>query len=100
MDFPQDAVFARDAVIRALYESLFLHLVALINKSLGAPDSISPTVTAIKNSVNQGRSADTTKPFVGILDVFGFESLYRNELEQLLINFANENLQDIFNKQV
>ena len=35
-----------------------------------------------------------------MLDIFGFESFKVNGLEQILINFANEYLQNVFNKQV
>jgi myosin heavy subunit len=37
---------------------------------------------------------------IGILDVFGFEYFQRNGFEQLLINFANEVLQSVFNQQL
>lgn len=39
-------------------------------------------------------------PFIGILDIFGFEDFETNGLEQLLINYANEALQSIYSKEV
>jgi myosin heavy subunit len=74
------AVYARDACAKALYECVFLWVVRTVSDSLG-------------------RGADAL-PFIGVLDIFGFENFDKNELEQLLINFTNESLQDTFNKQV
>lgn len=76
---------------RALYAGLFTWLVDVANKHLGRSDD---------GSEGGGGGGASALPFIGVLDIFGFESFGVNGLEQILINFANEFLQNVFNKQV
>ena len=73
---PQAAVEARDALAKSLYAQLFNALVAKVNAN------------------NSGAEPSTRS--IGVLDIFGFESFASNSLEQLLINYANEKLQQQF----
>nr|CCA15693.1 myosinlike protein putative [Albugo laibachii Nc14] len=70
----------RDAIAKMIYSQLFKWIVFRINLTLG--------------------HKDRPLPFIGVLDIFGFESFETNEFEQLLINFANEALQATFNQHV
>jgi len=76
---PEDAALARDALAKAIYAKLFDYIVDAINTSI------------------RGAASDTSS-FIGLLDVYGFESFQINTYEQLCINFANEKLQQFFLK--
>eukprot|EP00300_Choanocystis_sp_HF-7_P030436 c39275_g1_i1.p1 GENE.c39275_g1_i1~~c39275_g1_i1.p1 ORF type:complete len:1519 (+),score=378.34 c39275_g1_i1:458-4558(+) len=65
----------RGALCKSLYSAVFDWLVMQINLCLYTDQSVS---------------------FIGILDIFGFESFSHNSLEQLLINYTNEALQQQF----
>ncbi|EMP37712.1 Myosin-XIX [Chelonia mydas] len=67
----------RDCLAKVIYAKLFDWLVLVINGSIYA-DSLVWT------------------NFIGLLDVYGFESFPENNLEQLCINYANEKLQQHF----
>jgi len=75
---PHDAKDSRDALSKSIYGQLFDWLVERVNKSLAG----SPRPWA----------------FIGLLDIFGFEIFEKNSFEQLCINFTNEKLQQIFNR--
>ncbi|MBZ3882220.1 Unconventional myosin-XV [Sciurus carolinensis] len=75
----ESAVDARDAIAKVLYALLFGWLIARVNAL------VSPQQDALS---------------IAILDIYGFEDLSFNSFEQLCINYANENLQYLFNKIV
>ncbi|XP_055902162.1 unconventional myosin IC isoform X1 [Eupeodes corollae] len=73
------AIYARDALAKAVYDRLFTWLVHRLNVSLQAKD-----VRAARKNV------------MGILDIYGFEIFQKNNFEQFCINFCNEKLQQLF----
>ncbi|OVA04934.1 IQ motif [Macleaya cordata] len=75
------AIDTRDALAKSLYACLFEWLVEQINKSLEV------------GKRRTGRS-------ISILDIYGFESFERNSFEQFCINYANERLQQHFNRHL
>lgn len=74
------AMFARDALAKHIYARLFDWIVTRINKAL-----------SFKDKVNR---------FIGVLDIYGFETFETNSFEQFCINYANEKLQQQFNMHV
>nr|XP_023895510.1 myosin-2 [Quercus suber]POE57285.1 myosin-2 [Quercus suber] len=77
----QQAIDSRDALAKLIYASMFDWLVEQINKSLEVRKQCT------------GRS-------ISILDIYGFESFKRNSFEQFCINYANERLQQHFNRHL
>ncbi|CAN8288380.1 unnamed protein product [Cochlearia groenlandica] len=75
------AIEARDALAKSIYACLFDWLVEQINKSLAV------------GKRRTGRS-------ISILDIYGFESFDNNSFEQFCINYANERLQQHFNRHL
>ncbi len=75
---PDDAESSRDALAKSIYGQLFDWLISRVNVALN------------------GQS----KPWalIGLLDIFGFEIFKVNSFEQLCINFTNEKLQQLFNR--
>ncbi|EED95808.1 predicted protein, partial [Thalassiosira pseudonana CCMP1335] len=76
------AARAVQALIKGAYDSIFSLLVDRINTCI------------------IGVSADESAAFIGLLDIFGFESFDKNSFEQLCINYCNESLQQQFNRFV
>ncbi|XP_053267355.1 unconventional myosin-Vb isoform X1 [Pleuronectes platessa] len=76
----KQATNARDALAKHIYARMFDWIVQHINKSLHT--------TSKQNS------------FIGVLDIYGFETFEINSFEQFCINYANEKLQQQFNSHV
>ncbi|XP_029285478.1 unconventional myosin-Vb [Cottoperca gobio] len=77
----QQAVEARDALAKHIYGQLFTWTVQRLNSAL---------------RTQRGQ----THSFIGVLDIYGFETFDRNSFEQFCINYANEKLQQQFNRHV
>ncbi|TWW60381.1 Unconventional myosin-Ih [Takifugu flavidus] len=71
------ALYARDALAKAIYGHTFTWLVNKINASMENKDSSQKTV-------------------IGLLDIYGFEVFCVNSFEQFCINYCNEKLQQLF----
>ncbi|XP_061470342.1 unconventional myosin-Vb isoform X2 [Rhineura floridana] len=76
----QQVVNARNALAKHIYAQLFNWIVQHINKALH---------TTVKQH-----------SFIGVLDIYGFETFEVNSFEQFCINYANEKLQQQFNSHV
>ncbi|XP_066588224.1 unconventional myosin-Va isoform X2 [Prorops nasuta] len=74
------AIGARDALAKHIYAELFNWIVSGINASL--------------------QSQVKAQYFIGVLDIYGFETFEINSFEQFCINYANEKLQQQFNQHV
>ncbi|XP_049824224.1 unconventional myosin-Va isoform X2 [Aethina tumida] len=76
----EDANMSRDALAKHIYAELFNWIVLVINKAL--------------------ESTGNRHKFIGVLDIYGFETFETNSFEQFCINYANEKLQQQFNMHV
>ncbi|XP_028593797.2 unconventional myosin-X isoform X2 [Podarcis muralis] len=75
----QQAIENRDSAAMALYSQCFAWVIKKINSRIKGKDDFKS---------------------IGILDIFGFENFEVNRFEQFNINYANEKLQEYFNKHI
>ncbi|KAF0696754.1 Aste57867_12513 [Aphanomyces stellatus] len=79
----RQATYSRDTIAKTVYEQVFGWLMRKCAHALEYNEDLRDVL-----------------PYIGVLDIFGFEDFEprnRNSFEQLLINYANETLQSIFN---
>ena len=74
----EGALFARDALAKAMYSGIFDAVVEQLNKAMTPPEELKKRLT------------------LGILDIYGFEIFEDNSFEQFCINWCNEKLQQYF----
>ncbi|TPP63010.1 Myosin-XV [Fasciola gigantica] len=74
----------RDSIAKQIYAEFFDRLITILNERLAPPDETE-------------LGADTKFRTIALLDIYGFENLPTNSLEQFCINYTNENLQRFFN---
>ncbi|XP_051990954.1 unconventional myosin-X-like [Xyrauchen texanus] len=75
----EQAVDSRDSMAMALYSQCFTWIIRKLNSRINGNEDF--------------RS-------IGILDIFGFENFEVNRFDQFNINYANEKLQEYFNKHI
>ncbi|KAM3599551.1 uncharacterized protein V6R79_007865 [Siganus canaliculatus] len=76
----KQAANARDALAKHIYARMFDWIVDNINVAL--------------------QTSSKQHSFIGVLDIYGFETFEVNSFEQFCINYANEKLQQQFNSHV
>ncbi|ETV88873.1 hypothetical protein, variant 1 [Aphanomyces astaci] len=80
----RQASYSRDTIAKTIYDQVFGYLMGQCAAAL---------------EFNFDKKDEL--PYIGVLDIFGFEDFEpqnRNSLEQLMINYANETLQNMFNQ--
>ncbi|MBN3321825.1 MYO10 protein, partial [Atractosteus spatula] len=75
----EQAVDSRDSMAMALYSQCFTWIIRKLNSRIRGKEDFKS---------------------IGILDIFGFENFEVNRFEQFNINYANEKLQEYFNKHI
>ena len=81
----ENCITSRDSLAKEIYNRLFLWIVKKMNSRL------SPNYATDSEEDN-----DKNTKYIGLLDIYGFECFNVNSLEQLCINYTNEQLQKLY----
>ena len=84
----KQAYKAAEGLLKSIYGANFDYIVNAINRSIRS-----------EQQAKDKRQKDTSA-YIGVLDIFGFETFQVNSFEQLCINYTNETLQQHFNQHV
>ncbi len=87
----KQAYKATEGLVKSMYGANFDFIVDAINLSIRSEQQ--------DRSSRVGRQKDASA-YIGVLDIFGFETFEINSFEQLCINYTNETLQQHFNQHV
>lgn len=94
----EEAVHGRNALAKALYERLFYYILGRVNEALDKQQQSQLTSKIAKQYKKNNQRT------ISLLDLYGFEVLSSckshavNTFEQLLINYCNEKLHQVFVK--
>ena len=80
----EEATALQDSFAMNMYEKTFYFLVTKLNEKIEL------------EKINLDENNKSFRKSIGLLDIFGFEVLGINSLEQFFINFANEKLQQLY----
>ena len=84
----ENCITSRDSLAKEIYNRIFLWIVKKMNSRL------CPTYTSIYEEDEINNNKNIKK--IGLLDIYGFECFETNSLEQLCINYTNEQLQKLY----